>query len=82
MLFWRKKLKMPNILNEASLREMISMLKDNEHLVYFTWGDGEFVVIDDLAKIKSFKVTRINDTNSVPFPQVNAKVIGLKWENI
>jgi hypothetical protein len=84
MLIWRLLTgrKMPNTLAENSLREMISILKDDEHLIYFTWGDGEFVIIDDLSKIKAFKVTRVNETNSVPFSQVNAKLIGLKWENV
>jgi hypothetical protein len=73
---------MTTVLGNQSLRAQIFELKDDEHAVYFTWGTNEFVIIDDVSKIKCFKVTKINSTNNIPFDQVNAKEIGLIWDKM
>jgi hypothetical protein len=75
---WR--IRMTNVLDNFSLRDKIFELKDEEYAVYFTWGTNEFVIIDDLSKIKCFKVTKINSTGNIPFDQVNAKEVGLVWD--
>jgi hypothetical protein len=77
---WR--IRMTNVLDNFSLRDKLFELKDDEHAVYFTWGTHEFVIIDDLSKIKCFKVVKVNATDVIPFDQVNAKEIGLVWDKV
>jgi hypothetical protein len=73
---------MTNVLDTHSLRDKLFELKDDEHALYFTWDTNEFVIIDDLSKIKCFKVTKINATSAIPFDQVKAQEIGLVWDKV